>query len=83
MLTGGDRRSISRANEVVQALLQLSSAAVAQLICLMQDPDSIVRMRAADALENFRAKAFISFCLTRLVCSIRYRAQFRRNFARI
>jgi hypothetical protein len=51
MLTGGDRRSIGRANEVVD-LVSLHPKKAALLIECLWDPDSLVRMRAADAAEK-------------------------------
>jgi vesicle coat complex subunit len=51
MLAGGDRRSIGRANEVVD-LVTLQPKKFTQLIECLWDPDSKVRMRAADAVEK-------------------------------
>jgi len=51
MLIGGDRRSIGRANEVVD-LVRLQPKKVAHLVECLWDPDSRVRMRAADATEK-------------------------------
>jgi len=51
MLSGGDRRSIGRANEVVTLVLARPER-VAELIERLWDSDASVRMRAADALEK-------------------------------
>lgn len=51
MLAGGDRRSIGRANEVVD-LVGLQPEKAALLIECLWDADSLVRMRAADAAEK-------------------------------
>ena len=56
LLTGGDRRSIGRANQVAAAVLQ-SPEIFPQLIKGLWSADSLVRMRAADAVEKItRAK---------------------------
>jgi len=51
MLSGGDRRSIGRADEVA-ALVLAHTARVGALAELLWDSDEVVRMRAADALEK-------------------------------
>jgi hypothetical protein len=51
MLVGGDRRSIGRANEVVD-LVRLDPKKFGLLIECLWDPDPLVRMRAADAAEK-------------------------------
>jgi hypothetical protein len=51
MLSGGDRRSIGRANEVA-ALVFAKRERVDELAELLWDTDALVRMRAADALEK-------------------------------
>ena len=53
-LTGGDRRSIGRANEVAKEIARDRSA-FARVFAAMLDPDPVVRMRAADALEKASA----------------------------
>lgn len=54
-LAGGDRRSIGRANEIVE-LLQSQPGLLPQLIHEMWNPDPIVAMRAADAVEKLTRK---------------------------
>ncbi|WP_180539099.1 hypothetical protein [Nevskia soli] len=51
MLTGGDRRSIGRADEAVD-LVRLYPGRTAELIECLWDVDACVSMRAADALEK-------------------------------
>jgi len=51
LLAGGDRRSIGRANQVVAAVVQ-SPATFPELIKGLWSGDSLVRMRAADAVEK-------------------------------
>src|ERR1043166_8579645 len=51
LLAGGDRRSIGRANQVVVAVLH-SPETFPQLIRELWSTDSLVRMRAADAVEK-------------------------------
>ncbi len=51
MLTGGDRRSIGRSNDIVE-LVRLYPKKAPQLISHLWDSDPRVRMRAADALEK-------------------------------
>ncbi len=51
MLTGGDRRSIGRADEVAD-LVRLKPGTTAELIECLWDDDACVSMRAADALEK-------------------------------
>jgi hypothetical protein len=51
LFTGGDRRSIGRADEVAAAVLQ-SPGLFPQLIKGLWSTDSLVRMRAADAVEK-------------------------------
>jgi hypothetical protein len=51
MLTGGDRRSIGRADEAVD-LVRLYPGRTAELIECLWDADACVSMRAADALEK-------------------------------
>lgn len=55
MLTGGDRRSIGQANEVVAAVLRDQSLFGVVFGGLASDV-ALVRMRAADALEKITAK---------------------------
>ncbi len=54
-LTGGDRRSIGRADEVVAEVLAEPSL-FAVLIDGMHTDDPLIRMRAADAAEKVSAK---------------------------
>ena len=51
MLSGGDRRSIGRANEVAALVLTLPER-VDELLELLWDAAALVRMRSADALEK-------------------------------
>jgi hypothetical protein len=51
ILAGGDRRSIGRANEVVD-LVKLQPKKFGALLGCLWDPNSLVRMRAADAAEK-------------------------------
>jgi hypothetical protein len=51
MLSGGDRRSIGRANEVVDLVLAQPER-IGELVELLWDSNEVVRMRAADALEK-------------------------------
>jgi HEAT repeat protein len=51
MLTGGDRRSIGRANQVA-ALVLGDSSLLGSLVEGLENDDALVRMRAADALEK-------------------------------
>jgi hypothetical protein len=51
MLSGGDRRSIGCANEVVDLVL-VQPKRIAELVELIWDSSEVVRMRAADALEK-------------------------------
>jgi HEAT repeat protein len=51
LLAGGDRRSIGRANQVAAAVLQ-SPRLFSELIQGLWSTDSLVRMRAADAVEK-------------------------------
>ena len=51
LLTGGDRRSIGRADQVVAAVLQ-SPGLFPQLMAGLWSDNSLVRMRAADAVEK-------------------------------
>ena len=51
LLTGGDRRSIGRSDQVAAAVLQ-SPRLFPQLIAGLWSSDSLVRMRAADAVEK-------------------------------
>jgi len=55
MLAGGDRRSIGRSNELAE-LLGKGRCPVPQAIALLFDPDALIRMRAADALEKASAR---------------------------
>jgi hypothetical protein len=54
-LTGGDRRSIGRSNEVVEKVLGAPEL-FGPLFEGLQDANPIVRMRAADALEKVSAR---------------------------
>lgn len=51
LLAGGDRRSIGRADEVAAAVLQ-SPGRFPQLMTGLWSTNSLVRMRAADAMEK-------------------------------
>jgi HEAT repeat protein len=51
MLTGGDRRSIGRANAVV-ALVREHPSLLGALVEGLEDGDALIRMRTADALEK-------------------------------
>lgn len=51
LLTGGDRRSIGRADEVTASVLQ-SPKLFPQLMTGLWSTDSLMRMRAADAVEK-------------------------------
>ena len=53
-LTGGDRRSIGRANEVVRQVLR-QPALFRDVFAGMLSWDPVVRMRAADAVEKITA----------------------------
>ncbi|MDJ0820254.1 MAG: hypothetical protein QNJ09_00415 [Paracoccaceae bacterium] len=54
-LSGGDRRSVGRTQEVVDHVLQ-NRAALAELVAALAVDDAVVRMRAADALEKVSAQ---------------------------
>lgn len=54
-LTGGDRRSVGRVDEVV-AQVERSPALFAALFQGLYSDDALVRMRAADALEKISAR---------------------------
>lgn len=54
MLSGGDRRSIGRVDEVI-ALVEARPELFAVLLDALQHTDPIVRMRAADAAEKLSA----------------------------
>ena len=54
-LAGGDRRSIGRANEVVDEVLH-SPHLFETLLGGLHDDNPLIRMRAADALENVTAR---------------------------
>jgi hypothetical protein len=59
MLTGGDRRSIGRADEIAD-LVHCRPKHLPELIKCLWDPDPLVRMRAADAAEKVsRDKAIL------------------------
>lgn len=51
LLSGGDRRSIGRADEV-SALLSSNPSLIGEALQLMVDAEPVVRMRSADALEK-------------------------------
>ena len=53
-LSGGDRRSIGRVPEVIRYVMD-EPALFEQLIPLMNDGDSVVAMRACDAVEKLTA----------------------------
>lgn len=55
LLTGADRRSIGRADEVAAMVLK-HPALFAELIAGLWDVDPVVRMRAADAAEKVSRK---------------------------
>ena len=55
MLEGGDRRSIGRANEVVDIVLA-DPKRFAEIFEAMLHADPVVRMRAADAVEKLSAR---------------------------
>lgn len=54
-LTGGDRRSIGRANEVAAAVLA-DPAKLDELFAGLTHGDPLIRMRAADALEKVSSR---------------------------
>jgi len=59
MLTGGDRRSIGMADDVA-ALVRRQPKRVPHLIECLWEPDAVLRMRAADAVEKLsRDKAVL------------------------
>lgn len=51
MLTGGDRRSIGRADEVVD-IVRLDLGRIAELVECLWDADACVAVRGADAVEK-------------------------------
>ena len=51
MLTGGDRRSLGRATEVLELVRALPER-LGELVELLWDSDAVVRMRAADCIEK-------------------------------
>jgi hypothetical protein len=51
MLTGGNRRSLGRAAEVLE-LVRAQPERLGELVELLWDSDEVVRMRAADCLEK-------------------------------
>ena len=51
LLSGGDRRSLGRAAEVLE-LVRAQPERVEEMVQLLWDSDSVVRMRAADCLEK-------------------------------
>jgi len=55
MLCGGDRRSIGRSDEVVQIIL-LQPEEFDNLFQGFYDPDPIIKMRTADAVEKITAQ---------------------------
>ncbi|MHB8807861.1 MAG: hypothetical protein ACYC59_09805 [Anaerolineaceae bacterium] len=55
MLVGGDRRSIGRANEVARIILQQPEK-FDDLFQGFYDPDPIIKMRTADAVEKITAE---------------------------
>jgi hypothetical protein len=55
MLSGGDRRSNRPANVVVEFVLSDTKRLPGLMECLW-DPDALIRMRAADALEKISVK---------------------------
>lgn len=59
MLTGGDRRSIGRANAVVK-LIERSPSRIREAVKCLWDSDPLVAMRAADALEKISRKSAAS-----------------------
>lgn len=54
-LRGGDRRSIGQVSEVI-AIVRKRPALFNDLITGLFDPDPVVRMRAADAIEKMSSK---------------------------
>jgi hypothetical protein len=54
-LSGGDRRSIGRSNDVAAYVLGCRSA-VPELVAALENENAVVRMRAADSLEKLSAK---------------------------
>jgi len=54
-LTGGDRRSIGRSNELVEKVLSAPEL-FGSLFEGLNDSNPLVRMRAADALEKVSAR---------------------------
>jgi hypothetical protein len=55
MLTGGDRRSTGRSQDVVEIVLA-NPKRFGEVYAGLEDPDPLVRMRAADALEKITAQ---------------------------
>lgn len=55
MLTGGDRRSIGRSNEVAALVLRRPQH-FQELIECLRSPDPVIRMRAADVAEKASAQ---------------------------
>jgi hypothetical protein len=53
-LRGGDRRSIGRSHEVAQGI-STQPKLFAQVVSAMLDPNPVIRMRAADAVEKASA----------------------------
>jgi hypothetical protein len=53
-LRGGDRRSIGRSNEAVREISN-NPKLFAQVVSAMLDPNPLIRMRAADAIEKASA----------------------------
>lgn len=53
-LTGGDRRSIGRSNDVV-SYVQHHKSALPELVAALTNKEAVVRMRAADVLEKSSA----------------------------
>jgi hypothetical protein len=49
MLSGGDRRSLGRSDEVLSLITRKN---IAQLVGLLEDDDPVVRMRASDVVEK-------------------------------
>lgn len=56
-LSGGDRRSIGRADEVSADVLAQPSLFGLVFVAMLDDEDEVVRMRAADAVEKITVRA--------------------------
>lgn len=68
-LSGGDRRSIGRADDVVRQILAKPEL-VPELIAGLFHTDAVVRMRCADVAEKVSASHPEWFQILPLICSI-------------